>query len=130
MSIVCCLLLVASCGAVGGLVSCFHKDAVVLPKFDKRTKIWKPGAIGTVLIGAIAADLVWALYGPASGHDFVNAAPQAFSLTLSQLASSFVTGLAGGKILTLLAQQNADQFTKGKLSKEIKTIVDIEDNQR
>jgi hypothetical protein len=46
------------------------------------------------------------------------------------LAGSVVTGLAGGKILTLLAQQRADQFTKGKLSKDIKTIVDIEDDQR
>lgn len=61
MSVLHCLILVAVMGAVGGLAACFHKDAVVLPKFDKRAKIWKPGAIGTVLSGAVAAGLVWAL---------------------------------------------------------------------
>ena len=115
---------------MGGLVTCFHKDAVVLPKFDKRAKIWKPGAIGTVLSGAVAADLIWALYGPASSYDLLKTTPQTFSLTLGQLAGSFVTGLAGGKILTLMAQHRADEFTKGKLSKEIKTMVDMEDDQR
>ncbi|HEV7925886.1 MAG TPA: hypothetical protein VGR14_11050 [Verrucomicrobiae bacterium] len=130
MSIAHCLLLVAAFGAAGGLAACFHKDAVVLPKYDRRTKIWKPGAIGTILSGAVAAGLVWCLYGPASAYDFVSAAPKTFSLTLSQLASSFVTGLAGGRVLTLIAQQKADQFTKAKLSKDMKTIVDIEDEQR
>ncbi len=130
MSVLHCLILVAVMGAVGGLAACFHKDAVVLPKFDKRAKIWKPGAIGTVLSGAVAAGLVWALYGPASSYDLLKTTPQTFSLTLAQLAGSVVTGLAGGKILTLMAQQRADQFTKGKLSKDIKTIVDIEGDQR
>jgi hypothetical protein len=128
MSIGHCLILVAALGAAGGLTACFHKDAVVLPRYDKRAKIWKPGAIGIVLVGAVAADLVWALYGPASSHDLLSATPQTFSLTLSQLAGSFVTGLGGGKILALMAQQKADQFTKGKLSKDIKTIVDTEDD--
>lgn len=112
------------------VAACFHRDAVVLPRFDKRTKIWKPGAIGTILIGAVAAGLIWCLYGPASAYDFVSVAPKMFSLTPSQLASSFLTGFAGGRVLTLVAQQKADQFTKGKLSKDIKTIVDIEDDQR
>jgi hypothetical protein len=128
MSIGHCLLLVAALGGTGGLTACFHKDAVVLPRYDKRAKIWKPGAFGIILIGAVAADLVWALYGPASSHDLLSTTPQTFSLTLSQLAGSFVTGFGGGKILTLIAQQKADQFTKGKLSKDIKTIVDIEDD--
>lgn len=124
-----CLFWIALCGAGGGVAACFHKDAVVLPRFDKRTKIWKPGAIGTILIGAVAAGLIWCLYGPASAYDFVSVAPKMFSLTPSQLASSFLTGFAGGRVLTLVAQQKADQFTKGKLSKDIKTIVDIEDDQ-
>jgi hypothetical protein len=38
MTIVHCLMLVAALGAAGGLTACIHKDAVVLPKYDKRAK--------------------------------------------------------------------------------------------
>ncbi len=128
MSVIECFGLVAACGAAGGLTTCFHKDSVTLPKYDRKTKIWKPGAIGTVLIGAIAAMLVWAMYGSAATHDFSNLATgssSSFSLTVAQLASSFLTGLTGGRVLVLFAQQNADQFTKKKLSDKMKDIMDI-----
>jgi hypothetical protein len=79
-----------------------------------------------VLVGAVAADLMWALYGPASNRDPSSTTPQMFSLPLSQWAGSFVTGLGGGQILALMAQHKAEQFTKGKLSKDMKTMVDTE----
>jgi hypothetical protein len=124
MSIVHCLLLVAGFGAMGGVLACFHKDAILWPKFDRGKRIWKPGAIGTVVVGGFAAAVLWTLYGPASSFDLASPTLQRVSLPLAQVGSSILVGFSGGKILTLLAQKRADHVTTDELAKTLKDFLE------
>ncbi|HEY3854944.1 MAG TPA: hypothetical protein VGO67_11165 [Verrucomicrobiae bacterium] len=124
MTIGYCLFLVSGCGAAGGLLTCFHKDAILWPKFDKVKRIWRPGVIGSVVVGAFAAAVLWTLYGPASSFDLANPTIQKFSLPLSQIGSSILVGFSGGKVLTLLAQKQADHVTTDEMSKTLKDFLE------
>ena len=117
MDITDCILLTAGLGAVGGFVNCLLSDEVHWPRFDKEARIWRPGVIGNIAVGAIAAVVVWGVYGPAASFDLVKDSPQQLSLTVGQLLSSLVIGLSGGKILTLIAQKQAEQVAKEELAK-------------
>jgi hypothetical protein len=68
------------------------------------------------LIGAVAALVVWAMYGPLANYDL--AAPESskqLTLTLSQLFVSVLIGLGGGNILTELSQKQATRLTQENL---------------
>src|SRR2546430_9557680 len=63
------ILLIAGCGAVGGIVNCAISGEFNYPRFDAAAKVWRPGLIGDVLVGAVASAVVWGIYGPlASGR--------------------------------------------------------------
>jgi hypothetical protein len=110
-----CVWKVAASGALGGLVACLHKDAVLWPQFDKVSKVWSPGALGNIFVGAFAAGVVWSLYSPSGLVDIAAAQIPALSLTMRELGSMALIGFSGGKVLTLLAQQEADKIAKREL---------------
>ena len=115
------ILAVAGWGALGGLANCLISGEVGLPRMDSETKVWRPGWIGNVLVGAIAAVVVWGIYGPLAAYDLAaSGKPQAVQLTIAQMLGSTVVGLSGGQILTLLAQKRADEIAKDTLAKTIK----------
>jgi hypothetical protein len=120
-----CIWRVSTFGAIGGLVACFHKDSVFLPKFNKTSKVWTPGSVGTILVGAFAAFLIWCLYGSAASFD-IGTIPKehSISLTFRELGNSSLVGFIGGKVLTLLAQKNADQVASQDLSKLLKNLLE------
>jgi hypothetical protein len=119
-----CIWRVAACGAFGGLVACIHREVVLLPQFDKVSKAWIPGALGTIAVGAFAACLILCLYSPSASVDLGAMPVPAISLTIRDLGSSGLVGFSGGKVLTLMAQQNAAKITKSDLTKTIKTILE------
>ena len=54
-------------GALGGVINALMTDSgFILPgRYNEGgKKIWKPGALGNVAIGAAAALITWGLYGP------------------------------------------------------------------
>jgi hypothetical protein len=121
MNLISCVGLISLCGAIGGGAACLHREKVLFPRFDREANVWIPGGVGTILIGAIAATLVWALYGPLSTYDLVNPSPVPLTLTLQQLGLSGITGFTGGRTLTLLAQKQIDRNardTGAKISKK------------
>ncbi|MDO9149984.1 MAG: hypothetical protein Q8K07_19925 [Methylicorpusculum sp.] len=108
--------IVGTVGALGGLVNCAIAGEFVMPQRDAAKGIWRPGWVGNVLIGAVAALVVWAMYGPLASYDLATPdKTKPLTLTLSQLFVSVLIGLGGGNILTQLAQKQADQLTKEKL---------------
>lgn len=97
--------LMAALGAMGGFVNCAVGGGFHLPHIDKQAKVWRPGWIGNVLVGGVAAVVVWGIYGPLASYDLVAAQKLDTQLTLAQLLTSLVVGLGGGRILTLEAQK-------------------------
>lgn len=117
--------IVGAVGAIGGLVNCAIAGEFVLPQCDQNQRLWRPGWIGNVLVGAVAAVVVWAMYGPLASYDLAAPDPvKPLTLTLSQLFVSVVIGLGGGNILTQISQKQADQLTKENLVAALARVVD------
>jgi hypothetical protein len=90
----------AGCGLVGGVgKALFGGAGVVRPKTENG--IWLPGVVGTVLAGALAASLSWALYGPFADALAIGSKKGAeaaeYSASFSELAGAVLVGFAGAQ---------------------------------
>jgi hypothetical protein len=93
----------AGLGALGGFINCFLAGEFQFPKLDKEAGVWQPGWVGTGLVGAAAAVVVWGIYGPFASFDLAKEFQP--HITLSQLLSSLVVGMGGARILSLETQK-------------------------
>src|SRR2546422_9029063 len=88
-------LLVLACGGPGGLVNALLAGDLHLP--HREENIYRPGWIGNVVVGAVAALVFWGLYGPMAKVAIIGTAasnvPVAF--TIAEIAGSVVTGIGG-----------------------------------
>ncbi|OLE10735.1 MAG: hypothetical protein AUG52_08950 [Verrucomicrobia bacterium 13_1_20CM_3_54_17] len=116
------ILLIAGCGAVGGIVNCAISGEFNYPRFDAAAKVWRPGWIGNVLVGAVASVVVWGIYGPLASVDLLTGEMAGVRLTVAQLLTSLVIGLSGGKILTLMAEKQAATISKDQLAAAVKAL--------
>jgi hypothetical protein len=116
------ILLIAGCGAVGGIVNCAISGEFNYPRFDEAAKVWRPGWIGNVLVGAVASVVVWGIYGPLASVDLLTGEMAGVHLTVAQLLTSLVIGLSGGKILTLMAEKQAATISKDQLAAAVKEL--------
>jgi hypothetical protein len=106
------IVLVACAGGTGGLANAvLTRNGFVLPvvKSIGGESIFIPGFLGNIIVGALAAALSWALYGPAAGLAIVTSpgpAPATLapsptvSLSLASLAGAVLVGFAGGRWIT------------------------------
>lgn len=98
-------LVVALGGAVGGLVNAYLSDnGFLLSKTEivDGRRIIRPGALGNVFIGAVAAALSWALYGPLGDVTVVGPRDPnvVVTLSLAALAGAVLIGVGGARWLT------------------------------
>ncbi|MFL5330293.1 MAG: hypothetical protein ACJ8C4_15440 [Gemmataceae bacterium] len=112
------LAIVALAGAAGGFGKALIGDAqLILPEFIAvgGQKVFVPGFIGNLVIGALAACLSFALYGPLNNQAVMGAAngPAAHrpSLTLSALAGAALVGFTGGSWVTAEANERLNHAT-------------------
>src|SRR5215204_6379991 len=105
------LTYVGIAGALGGLVNALITDkGFYLPAKEQvdAITIYKPGWIGNVLIGAIAAAISWGLHGPLASYFIAgtqeamttNTTPEKIGLTLSSLVGAALIGVGGARWLT------------------------------
>jgi hypothetical protein len=106
------LLYVAVAGAIGGVVNALVTEkGFFLPskeRVDDAITIYRPGWIGNVVIGALAATISWGLYGPLAAYFIAgtvealktNTAPDKIGLTLSSLVGAALIGVGGARWLT------------------------------
>jgi hypothetical protein len=95
-------VLALTAGSLGGVLNAITTDnGFIVPQFAKMdgtgASIWRPGVIGNVVVGAIAALVSWALYGPAAGlplGDFKA------DLTWAGFASGVLVGMGGARWLS------------------------------
>jgi len=104
------LLIVFAAGAVGGIVNALLSDnGFILPRPETvgQGRIIRPGFIGNVVLGGVAACISWGLYG-AFASAYVAGGPsptgegasQALGLTLSALVGAVLVGVGGARWLT------------------------------
>ena len=118
------LLWIGGAGALGGLVNCAISGEFHLPEFDTTARVYRPGWIGNIIIGIVAAIVVWGGYGgPGSTVALFANSTDALDLKTGQVIVSIVIGIGGGKILTSLAQQQAEKVAKEKLTDALQQIV-------
>jgi membrane associated rhomboid family serine protease len=95
-----CALLIITAGAVGGVTNALLTDnGFIMPRIKDR--IWCPGFISNVLLGAFSAFASWAFYGSGASIELTQTTEQAaISLRFSALAGAFLVGVAGARWLT------------------------------
>lgn len=108
--------LIALLGAVGGIANSAISGEFVLPRFDRKRRTWRPGWIGNVVVGSIAAVVIGGMYGTLSQVVINNGEPVLPKLTISQLIGAVVVGLGGGNILTQLSQRQAQRLAREALT--------------
>lgn len=88
-----------------------------LPHREQET-LYSPGWIGNVLIGAVAALVVWGLYGPMAKVAVISSGNVAtpVALTIAEVAGSIVTGIGGGRILSSEVEKKALTKMKDELA--------------
>lgn len=95
-----CALLVTSAGAIGGVVNALLTDnGFILPRRESR--IWCPGFLSNVLIGAFSAFASWSFYGSGASVELARINERTeISLRFSALAGAFLVGVAGARWIT------------------------------
>jgi hypothetical protein len=122
------IAIIVGLGALGGLVNCAIAGEFALPHIDREAKVWRPGWIGNVVAGAVAAPVIWGIYGPLASRSITSSEP--IEITLIQAFTAIVIGLGGGRILTLEAQKQAERVAKNNVTELVEeSIVDGEDEK-
>ncbi len=101
---------IAAAGGIGGVVAALLSEdkGFVLPTRmtnavdGTKTNVIRPGFIGLILIGAVAATASWALYGPAADLVLLSTSPTgeaegAANLTLAAIGGAVLLGVGGSK---------------------------------
>jgi hypothetical protein len=110
------LLYICIAGAVGGVVNAIMTDnGFMLPAkvtVDSGS-ILRPGWIGNVLIGVVAAGISWGLYGPLSSYFIAGSAAilaknpaDSFGISLASLVGAVLVGVGGARWLTNEVDKN------------------------
>lgn len=117
MSIWSLLVIVAVLGAAGGVANALMSDnGFILPRRETTggTNILRPGFVGNMLLGALAAVIFWGLYGPFAEVNVVGVDPRQqpqvagatrgqgdmFGETLAGLVTALLLGVAGARVIT------------------------------
>lgn len=95
-----CALVISFSGALGGAVNALLTDnGFPLPRME--SKIWCPGFISNIIIGAFSAFSSWAFYGSGASVELAEISKQTeISLRFSAIAGAFLVGVAGAKWIT------------------------------
>ena len=117
MNIVSVIGLVAAAGAVGGLGHGLVAGEFAFPRIDAKRSVWKPGVVGDVLVGTLAAVVVWTVYGAAATFDL----NKSVSLDLP-----LIVGISGAKVLAKLAERTAERVAKNDVAKLLEKLQQLD----
>lgn len=111
-SMVLMITLVIVAGAVGGAANAVISDnGFLLPRSEITAggaRLLRPGFVGNMFTGGVAAMVSWGLYGPLSSRVIVgpaealaqNAAASTLGLTLASLVGAVLVGVGGARWLS------------------------------
>ena len=110
------ILSISVAGAVGGLLNALlTSEGLALARMEQLSgggRIWRPGFIGNVAIGAVAAVVLAGLYSPLGSVALGGATPSnPVTLTIGALAGALLSGIGGARVLTSEVQKRLDDAT-------------------
>lgn len=118
MTFVGILILVASLGLVGGLVrGLIDSEGLVLPEVKETDvgRVLRLGFVGSAVVGAVAAALSFAMYGPLANVSLITGqAGTTYSVSLSAAAGLVLVGYSGVSWLNSEAKKKLMQATAAK----------------
>lgn len=102
------LVIVFFAGAAGGVLNAWMSDnGFMLPRTEESggNQFIRPGFLGNLITGGVAACVSWGLYGPFAAAYIVGGPPSgagvaALGLTLSSLVGAVLVGVGGARWLT------------------------------
>src|SRR5712691_6825803 len=102
--------IVCSAGGLGGLINALLQRKGSPPP---QTRLWLWRTLKAMLIGAVAAGLTWALYGPLNTTSLfpfkpLDTSALEHSLTLGTLGAACIQGLGGATVLESLSRKSAE----------------------
>jgi hypothetical protein len=138
--------IIALMGALGGVANALISDnGFALPRRETAAgaSILRPGFLGNILLGVVAAILFWGLYGPFAEVNVVGEDPRTdpqvagptraeeddqFGETLSGLVAAIVVGAGGARVITAevdkrLLRAAATHAANGNASPEAATTI-------
>jgi hypothetical protein len=119
-------LYVLGAGFVGGFLNCLNSGGLHPPKIDERSGVWMPGWIGTTLIGAVTAYIIWGLYGSYSAASlFGPEAHQQINIKLHEFVTCILSGFGGGRVLLKEVDKRITKSQVQKLDKVKNNLVKI-----
>lgn len=113
------IIAVFAAGCFGGLTNAAIAGELQLPHKDPEAKVFRPGWIGNVLIGGVAALVFWGLYGPMAAAVVIGPeSPEAAAavLRVSELFGALLTGVGGGRLLTAAIDKQIAEREKAALT--------------
>jgi len=105
-------LIIAGCGALGGLVNGLMTDrGIVIPTrkdLPDGGKVLLPGIVGNIVIGLAAALFSWGLYGPAAAVPVFGGDGKTpdVVLTLAAMAGAGLVGVSGANWLSTRTERD------------------------
>jgi hypothetical protein len=93
-------------GLVGGFANALISDnGFPLPRTEttaKGERILRPGFLGNLFFGALAALVTWGLYGPIANVELYTSGTQAtaLSLTVASFVGAIVSGAGGARVIS------------------------------
>lgn len=129
-------LLVAAAGFLGGLINAILSDGgFVAPQtqtLPDGRRIWRPGWLGTAVVGSAAALVLWGLYGPLATMMIIGeAAPGTArpALSVFGLIGAFLSGMGGGRVLTNEVDKHLLNVAKTELTRSVATMTEMQDKE-
>ncbi|MEA2344744.1 MAG: hypothetical protein QOF63_2913 [Thermoanaerobaculia bacterium] len=110
-------IVIIVCGGIGGFANALNAGDLHLPH-RQPGNVYSPGWIGNVIIGSVAAVVLWGLYGPMAKVVLIgeSAAAVHVSMTFADVAGAILTGIGGARILSNEVEKKAMSQTKKNLT--------------
>lgn len=119
------ILLVFMAGSFGGFLNALISGELHLPRKDHKAHLYRPGWVGNTLVGGFAAVIFWGIYGPLASATLVGADGSSVKVALhvGEFFGSILTGVGGGRLLTVEADRHALAVTKKNLTDALEKFV-------
>jgi hypothetical protein len=120
------VLAVGIAGLLGGLINALLANeglvqwrTEVLPD---GSRIWRPGFVGNMIIGAVTALVLAGLYSPLGSVSLGGASSPPVTLTIGALAGALLSGIGGARLLTNEVDKRSEAVTRAKLGSAIEHL--------